>query len=183
MEQRRAVFLDLSGTLVTPVLVEKLADLRVIDGVQEEVARLCRAGFVCPAVTVQSGIEKGRFSEREFLEWFEALAKTMAASGAVLTGPYVCPHRFASRCPCSKPQTLLFERAASEHGLNLPRSFVIGDTTADVEAATRFGGCGCLVRTGYAAQEAEASQAQQFASYTGRTFSDVVDWILSQEAA
>ncbi len=183
MEQRRAVFLDLNGTLVTPVLAQRLADLRVADGVRTGVARLCGAGFVCPVVTVQSGIEKGRFSEKEFLAWFEAFAGSMAASGAVLTGPYVCPHRFATPCACAKPHALLYERAASEHGLRLPRSFAVGDTAADVEAATRFGGRGCLVRTGYAAEVEEASRAQRFAEFTAWTFGDVVDWILSQEAS
>ena len=183
MEQRRAVFLDLNGTLVTPVLVEQLADLRPIDGVQEGVGRLCRAGFVCPVVTVQSRIEKGLFSEAEFRSWFEALARSMAASGAVLTGPYVCPHRFATRCACAKPQTMLYERAAVDYGLSLSGSFAVGDTAADVEAAERFGGRGCLVLTGYSARDEEAFRAQRFASYTGRTFGEVVDWILRQEAA
>ena len=121
MDQRRAVFLDLNGTLVTPVLAEQLTDLRLIDGVQEGVGRLCRAGFVCPVVTVQSRIEKGLFSEAEFHTWFEALARSMATWGTVLTG--------------------------------------------------------------YSAREEEASRAKRFASYTGRTFGEVVDWILRQEAA
>jgi histidinol phosphatase-like enzyme len=81
MHQRRAVFLDLNGTLVLPVLVERLADLRLVDGVTEGVERLCRAGFVCPVVTVQSRIEKGLFSEAEFHAWFEDLAKRMAPLG------------------------------------------------------------------------------------------------------
>ena len=183
MDRRRAVFLDLNGTLVTPVLVEQLEDLRPIDGVREGVARLCRAGFVCPVITVQSRIQKGLFSEAAFQAWFDALARSMAARGAVLTGPYVCPHRFPTPCACAKPQTLLYERAAADHGLSLSDSFAVGDTAADVEASNRFGGRGCLVRTGYAAHDAEASRAQQFSACTGRTFGDVVDWILRQEAA
>lgn len=183
MKKARAVFLDLNGTLVTPVLVEQLSDLRPIEGVHEGVARLCHAGFVCPVVTVQSRIEKGLFSEAEFRTWFKALATRMAALGAVLAGPYVCPHRFTTACACAKPQTLLYERAAADHGLGLSGSFAVGDTVADVEAANRFGGRGCLVRTGYAAQDAEASRAQRLSAYTGQTFGEVVDWILSQEAA
>lgn len=182
MGERRAVFLDLNGTLVTPVLVEQLADLRLLDGVKDGVGRLCRAGFVCPVVTVQSRIEKGLFTNEEFRTWFEAFARSLAISGAVLTGPYVCPHRFATPCACSKPQTLLYERAATDHGLSLSDSFAVGDTAADLEAAKRFGGRGCLVRTGYAAGDAEAARAQRLASYNGRTFLEVVDWILRQEA-
>lgn len=182
MDQRRAVFLDLNGTLVTPVLVERLEDLRLIHGVGTGIARLCRAGFLCPVVTVQSRIAKGFFSESEFRAWFKGFAGSLSRSGSVLIGPYVCPHRFAEPCGCAKPQTLMYERAAREHGINLTRSFAIGDTAADVEAASRFGGRGCLVRTGYAADEAEARRARRFSSYTGQTFGDVVDWIVNQAA-
>ncbi len=183
MTQHRAVFLDLNGTLVTPVLVGRLADLTVIEGATEGVERLCRVGFVCPVITVQSRIEKGLFSEAEFRTWFHALATSMADGGAHLTGPYVCPHRFSTPCECAKPQTLLYERAATDHHLNLSGSFTIGDTAADAEAATGFGGRGCVVRTGYAARDTEARRAQQHASYIGDTFEDVVDWILAQEVA
>ena len=182
MEQRRSVFLDLNGTLVTPVLVEQLADLTLIDGVQDGVGRLCRAGFICPVVTVQSRIEKGLFSEAEFHTWFEAFARSMASLGAVLAGPYVCPHRFSTPCACAKPKTVLYERAAADHGLSLCESFTVGDTVADVEAASRFGGRGCLVQTGDAARDPEVFRAQRFASYTGQTFGEVVSWILRQDA-
>lgn len=55
---KRAVFLDLNGTLALPVTVEKLGELRPVPGAAEAVARLCRAGFVCPVVTIQSRIAK-----------------------------------------------------------------------------------------------------------------------------
>lgn len=175
--------MDLNGTLVAPVLVETLAELRPIEGIAAEVARLCRAGFICPVVTVQSRIEKGLFSEAEFRVWFEAFASGLATDGAILAGPYVCPHRFGRRCACAKPQTLLYERAATDLGLRLQASFAVGDTEADVEAAYRFGGRGCLVRTGNGAHGLRVAQAHQFASFIGGSLHEVVDWILRQETA
>ncbi|MBI2834037.1 MAG: HAD-IIIA family hydrolase [Acidobacteria bacterium] len=179
---KRAVFLDLNGTLVMPVLVERLADLKPIDGVAAGVARLCQAGFLCPVVTVQSRIEKGFFTESDFRQWFAALARDMAAHGATLHGPYVCPHRFSTSCDCAKPEVRLFERAARDLGLELSSSFVIGDSLADVEAATRFGGRGCLIRAAATSTDDEA-HARRFASYISGTFGEAVDWILSQETS
>lgn len=185
MDRRKAVFLDLNGTLVTPVEVERLTELKLIEGVVEAVARLCRAGFVCPVVTIQSRIEKGVFSENEFHDWFRLFAAAMAARGADLKGPYVCPHRFSNPCACAKPLTALYEQAAADLGISLPASFTIGDTAADVEAGCHFGGRGCLVLTGYAARQPvdATARARQLASYTGRTLGEVVDWILQQPAA
>jgi len=85
---QRAVFLDLNGTLVTPVLVNHPRDLKMIDGAGEAVARLCEAGFTCPVVTVQSRIEKGLFTGADFLDWFATFKARMATYGAILEGPY-----------------------------------------------------------------------------------------------
>jgi len=183
MEPKRGVFLDLNGTLVEPVLVERLQDLKVIDGAPEAIARLCRAGFVCPVVTVQSRIEKGLFSEGQFREWFSGLAEHVATRGGSLVGPYVCPHRFSTVCACAKPQTLLYERAALEHGISLADSFVVGDTAADVEAADRFGGRGCLLKSGLAGGAADAAAGRLFACCTARTLGEITDWILGQGLA
>lgn len=140
--QRRAVFLDLNGTLVEPILVNHPRELKVTAGAADAVARLYSTGFICPVVTVQSRIEKGIFTEGDFLEWFANFKEKMAASEAMLEGPYVCPHRPRSRCACAKPNTLLYERAAADLGITLAESFVIGDSLADVQAARRFGGKG-----------------------------------------
>ena len=179
--RRGGVFLDLNGTLVAPVLVERPDDLRLILGTPEAVARLCRAGFVCPVVTVQSRIEKGVFTDAAFRLWFAGLASDLAGRGATVVGPYVCPHRFSTPCPCKKPQTVLYEQAAKDHDLDLTISYAIGDTLADVEAAARFGGRGCLLVTGDGPHDDRG--ALPAASYTGHNIVEVVDWILAQEAA
>src|SRR4051812_12324927 len=108
---RKAVFLDLNGTLVLPMKQESLADLYPIPGAIAAVARLSDAGFVCPVITVQSRIAKGFFTAAEFLDWFRNFATTASHQGAELQGPYVCPHRFIEPCDCKKPSTRLYEHA------------------------------------------------------------------------
>ncbi len=66
----RAVFLDLNGTLVSPLKPDALDDLVLLPGAAEAIARLTAAGYVCPVVTVQSRIAKGLFSSADFEAWF-----------------------------------------------------------------------------------------------------------------
>jgi len=179
--KRRAVFLDLNGTLVMPILVEHPRQLGLIAGVTDAIAKLSAAGFVCPVVTVQSRIEKGLFSAEEFTAWFGGFRSLLGRHGADVVGPYVCPHRFANPCACKKPNTLLFERAAGDHSIDLRRSFVVGDSAEDVEAAFRFGGRGCLVRTGWGAEDDELERATPFAQCVTPSLGDAVDWILRTE--
>jgi D-glycero-D-manno-heptose 1,7-bisphosphate phosphatase len=179
--QRRAVFLDLNGTLVMPILAEHPQQLALIDGATSAIAKLSAAGFVCPIVTIQSRIEKGLFSADEFTSWFAVFKDILGRHGADVVGPYVCPHRFANPCPCKKPNTLLYECAALDHAIDLHRSFVVGDSAADVEAGWRFGGQGCLVRTGWGANEREVQRATPFAAHVAQSLGDAVAWILGSQ--
>jgi len=174
---RRAAFLDLNGTLVLPLTPERLDDLVAIPGAVHAVARLVAAGFACPVVTIQSRIAKGYFSAADFHYWFDAFARSWKAYGAIIDGPYVCPHRFAEPCPCKKPNTLLYEAAARDLNIDASRSFVIGDSPEDIEAATRLGAASCLVRTGWAGDPEVAAKARPDVAVD--SIVEAVDWVLA----
>jgi D-glycero-D-manno-heptose 1,7-bisphosphate phosphatase len=173
-----AVFLDLNGTLVLPCKPQSLGEMKLIPGADRAVVNLLQHGIICSVITIQSGIEKKRFTEEEFRRWFSAF---FADLGLDLKGPYICPHRFAKNCICKKPNSFLYEQAAKDYAIDLSNSYVIGDTVLDVMAGKNMGGYGCLVRTGYAESENEYLKARPFASYVGQTLGDVVNWILSNE--
>jgi D-glycero-D-manno-heptose 1,7-bisphosphate phosphatase len=181
--KRRAVFLDLNGTLVLPLKQKSLRELTLIEGAAQAVARLSRAGLLCPVVTVQSRIAKGFFSAEEFGEWFKDFSTELSKCGAEVVGPYVCAHRFRQPCECKKPATFLYELAARERGIDLQRSFVIGDSADDVCAARRFGGQGCLVRTGWAESPLVVERAAPYASFVAASLSEAVDWVLAVRTA
>jgi histidinol-phosphate phosphatase family protein len=175
----RGVFLDLNGTLVEPLKPERLDELTVIPGAVEAVSRLSAAGFICPVVTVQSRIGKALFSAAQFEAWFARFAADLRSRGAHVVGPYVCPHRFIESCACKKPNTLLYERAAADHALNVTQSVVIGDSGDDMRAARRLGARGCLVRTGWAADNRVVDAAAPDASVVAVSIGRAVDWILA----
>jgi histidinol-phosphate phosphatase family protein len=176
---RKAVFLDLNGTLVLPMKQEQLDDLYPIPGAIDAVARLGRAGFVCPVITVQSRIAKGLFTAAEFRDWFREFAAAASLQGAELKGPYVCPHRYAEPCDCKKPKTLLYEQAIRDLGLSVARSFVVGDSPDDIRAASSIGARSCLVRTGWAADSDMVAAVKGEASLVAPSIVEAVDWILS----
>lgn len=177
----RAVFLDLNGTLVEPVQVESLAELKPLPGTFEAVRRLNEAGFLCPVVTVQSRIAKGYFSSAEFEAWFQVFSDKAARKNARLLGPYVCPHRFGELCFCEKPNSYLYEQAAREHMIDLASSYVVGDTASDVMAAAVFGGVGCLVQTGWGHFESNVEGAKKVGAHISETLTEAVAWILTRE--
>lgn len=178
MRFNRAVFLDLNGTLVLPLKQESLSEMKIIPNADLAIAKLVEEKFICPVITTQSGIAKGRFTENEFRNWFYDFFSKLKLD---IKGPYICPHRFAEHCLCKKPNLFLYEQAAKEYSIDLSKSYVIGDTTLDVIAGKKMAGAGCLVRTGWGATESEYQNAKHIASYIGKTLEDVVDWILNDK--
>lgn len=141
---RPAVFLDKDGTLVhdVPYNVDP-THVRLTPGARAGVRALRRAGYALVVATNQSGVARGLFAP-------EALGavrdRIEALIGLTLDGFCFCPHHPAGRvpaytavCGCRKPLPGLLLRAASDLGLDLARSWMVGDILHDVEAGTRAG--------------------------------------------
>jgi len=73
----------------------------------------------------------------------------LAEAGVRIVSIYVCPHGRGDGCRCIKPNPYFPRKAAQEHGIDLRRSFVIGDHPHDVELATNAGAQGIYVLTGH----------------------------------
>lgn len=157
---RPAVFVDRDGTLVEdPGYLHRPEDVRLLPGAAPAVARLNAAGYLVVMVTNQSGIARGLYDARAYEAVQQRLAALLAAAGARLDGAYHCPHHpeHTGPCACRKPGVLLFEEAAAALGIDLHRSWFVGDKVSDVEPARTLGGRGLLVATGEGAAHAAAA--------------------------
>ena len=97
-------------------------------------------------VSNQSGVARGYFPEAALAGVERELRRRMAGFGVELSGFYYCPHHprggvpgYAVACDCRKPAPGLLLRAAAELGLDLRRSWLVGDILDDVEAGRRAG--------------------------------------------
>ncbi len=153
--QRPCLFIDKDGTLVENVPgghVDPLL-LRFLPGAGEALARLQSAGLALVIVTNQSGLARGRFTRAEFARLQQVLLQRLQEEfGVHIDGVEVCPHGPDSEgrpaCLCRKPAPGMLIRAAHRHGLDLKRSWMVGDTLDDVEAGHRAGAGGLLLDTG-----------------------------------
>jgi D-glycero-D-manno-heptose 1,7-bisphosphate phosphatase len=142
---RPAVFIDKDGTLIHDVPYNAdPALLHFQPGATEALALLSVAGFALLIVTNQSGLALGRFSAEQFARLQCALEQRLQhEAGVRLTGFCFCPHAPGRdglpACACRKPQPGMLLDAAQQHGLDLERSWMVGDTLDDVEAGHRAG--------------------------------------------
>ncbi len=149
-----AVFIDKDGTLVENVPYNAdPAHLRFMPGATDALRRLAQRGFALVMVTNQSGLARGRFSAAQWeLLLGVLLARLKHEAGVTLLDVMVCPHAPGSDgrplCTCRKPSPGMLLHAARLHGLDLARSWMIGDTLDDVEAGRRAGCRSVLFRSG-----------------------------------
>ena len=163
-ERQAAVFLDRDGTINEEVgYLARLDKLCLVSGAAEAIRLINNSGMKAIVVTNQSGVARGIFDEAFVDEVHARLRKMLEDEGACLDGFYVCPHhptegrgRYLRSCDCRKPAPGLLLRATEELFLAPERSYMIGDTLKDIEAAARIGTRGILVRTGHGAKAADA---------------------------
>ncbi len=149
---RPAVFLDRDGTIIRER--SYLADpegVELVPGTVEALAELRNAGLPYVIVTNQSGIARGLYSEEDYRAVAARLQQILEDAGVPPEATRYCPHHpdVTGPCDCRKPDIGMHRSAAAEHGLDLERSFYVGDKASDVEPARTLGGSGFLVRTGY----------------------------------
>jgi len=135
---RAAVFLDKDGTLVEDVPFNVDPErIRLTPGAAEALAALHGAGFALAVVSNQPGVAGGLFPESALEGVWARLTELLAP--VPLAGFYHCPHGPADGCACRKPAPGLLRRAAAELGIDLGRSWMVGDILNDVEAGRRAG--------------------------------------------
>jgi D-glycero-D-manno-heptose 1,7-bisphosphate phosphatase len=145
---RRAAFLDRDGTLIEDRHFLNDPDgIVLVPNAAAAVRALNEAGLLVVVITNQSGIARGLITEAQYAATAERLRAEFETAGARIDAMYHCPHfpDISGPCECRKPGTLLYRRAATEHGIDLASSAYIGDRLRDVQPAQAFGGRGILV--------------------------------------
>lgn len=124
----------------------QLSDFEILPDVPIAIAEANAAGWTVVVITNQSGIDLGLYDHREVDRMHGYLHDMLRTHGAHVADILYCPHHpTVGKCLCRKPGSLLLERAAARHGIDLRASVMIGDRDRDMEAATSIGVRGILV--------------------------------------
>ena len=137
----KAAFLDRDGTVIE--LVHHLtdpADVRLIPGAGAAVRDLRAAGWKVVIITNQSVIGRGKLTVDGLGQVHARMRALLAEHDADVDGIYFCPLAPTIKDPTvvedvmRKPGPGMLHRAAEEMGLDLARSWMVGDTVSDMLA-------------------------------------------------
>ena len=144
---RPAVFLDRDGTIAEEVgYLNHISRFRMFFFVTAAIRRFNERGLPVVLVTNQSGVGRGYFPESVVHSVHELITQKLAAEGGHVDAFYYCPDTSAENCTCRKPKTGMLDCAASGLGLDLERSFVVGDRYGDIQLARNVKARSILVR-------------------------------------
>jgi histidinol-phosphate phosphatase family protein len=187
---QRAVFLDRDGTLIPDKDCLRNADeLELLPDVAEAVHELNHNGWRTVVVTNQPVIAKGFCDETELQNIHNKMETLLGREHAFLDRIYFCPHHpekgfpgeraeLKIDCDCRKPKIGMIQKAVADLNIDLKQSWLIGDTTTDLQTAKNAGLKSILVRTGSAGRDGKFPAQPDFVF---DTLVQAVDFIVRQK--
>ena len=162
---QRCVFLDRDGTLNRyKGLIDRPEQLELEEHAAEAVGLLNTSGYLAMVVTNQPVVARGMCSMDEVRELHYKLGMLLGEKGAYLDDIVFCPHHpdkgypeenpvYKIDCQCRKPKTGMIDELAKKYNIDINQSWLIGDTTRDIECGRRAGLRTVLVKTGEAGKD------------------------------
>ena len=153
---RPAVFFDRDGIVNRspgPGYVERWEDFHLLPAFLRALRLVRAGGYAAVVVTNQRGVGRGLMSRADLDAIHARLARVLEGEGLHLDAIYACTVDDDAH-PDRKPNPGMLLRAARDLGLDLQRSWMIGDSERDILAG-RAAGC----RTIRVAPETEPSES------------------------
>jgi D,D-heptose 1,7-bisphosphate phosphatase len=147
VQPKRAVFLDRDGTIIEDTgYLRRAQDVRLLPKAAQGLQLLQSHGYYLIVVTNQSGLARGIFNLAEMEAVKERFLAILSDAGIQLADYYFCPHHpqgvveeYRKICTCRKGAPGMLLTGAGRHGIDLKRSWMIGDKDDDVRAGIAAG--------------------------------------------
>lgn len=146
-----AVFIDRDGTInVERHYLHKPEEFEMIPGVGPALRQLQDAGFLLFVATNQAGIGRGYYTEADMHRVHDRMHELLALDGVRFTDIYFAPEAPHQPSRLRKPAPGMLLDARTTYGVDMGRSYMIGDKLIDLETGWNAGcRASLLVRTGY----------------------------------
>lgn len=137
----RAVFLDRDGVINKAIIKNgrpfsprRLEELKLMGGIKEVLEKFKEKGYLNIVITNQPDIKRGLITWEEVDKIHNFLKEALPIDEIM-----ICPHDDEDNCLCRKPKAGLLTLAAKKRGIDLKKSFLIGDQEKDIMAGKDAG--------------------------------------------
>lgn len=145
------VFLDRDGVVNhdSDAYIKQPDEFHFIPQSPDAIALLNAQGFQVILITNQSAVGRGIISGQTLDAIFRKMTRGVGQAGGRIKDIFFCPHAPDQGCDCRKPKPGMILQAVDRHGIDLNKSFMVGDSAKDIECG-KNAGCAVtiLVKTG-----------------------------------
>lgn len=184
---QRCIFLDRDGTVSQyRGLVSREEELELEECAARAIRRINESGRLAVMVTNQPVVARGLCGIEDVERIHNKMKTLLGREGAYLDDVRFCPHHpdkgypeenpaYKIPCACRKPGTGMLRACAEAYHIDLAQSWIIGDTTVDLQTGRNAGMRTALVKTGLGGGDKKYEAA---ADITARDLLQAVDMIL-----
>jgi len=183
----KAVFIDRDGVInkdpggwTKHSYVTKWREFEFLPRALEALKKLNNKGIKAILISNQAGVNKGYFSKKELDEVTAKMLLEIRRNNGNIEDVYYCVHKEEDNCNCRKPKTGLLEKASGQYGIELNKTYFIGDSEVDVIAGRRAGCKTIFVLSGKTSR-LEMEKWREKPDYIFKDLMDAVDWMLKKE--
>lgn len=154
----KTIFIDRDGTLNKEVHhLHNIKDLKILPWVVEALKKINASEYLSIIITNQAAIAKWILTEGNFKKIHKKLFDILNKEWVYVDDVFYCPHhiewkipKFKIDCECRKPKIGMINEAKEKYAIDLKKSFLIWDTTSDIQTGINAWLTTILVKTGYA---------------------------------
>ena len=163
--KQKCIFLDRDGTINQHRgLIYKEEDFVLEDSAVEAIRKINEAGWLAVVITNQPVVARGLCTIDEVENIHRKMSALLGAQGVFLDAVFYCPHHpdkgypgenpdYKMPCSCRKPQIGMINEASEQYNIDLENSWMVGDTTVDIQTGKNAGIKTVLVLTGDAGRD------------------------------
>ena len=163
--EQRCIFLDRDGTInCHKGLISNPEKLELEPGAAEAIRLINASGYLAIVVTNQPVVARGMCQIEDVEEIHKKLVTLLGRGGAYLDDLVFCPHHpdkgypeenplYKMDCNCRKPKTGMIDVMVEKYHICRENSWMIGDTTMDIQTGKNAGLKTVLVKTGEAGKD------------------------------
>jgi len=158
--KQRCIFLDRDGTINEHNgFINNSSMFTLIEGASEAIKKINKSRYLCIVITNQPVIARGECTYDGLKQIHNKMDNILGDEGAYIDDLFYCPHHpekghygevseLKIDCDCRKPKIGLIKQAAKQYNIDLKESWMIGDTTIDIQTGINASMRTALVDTG-----------------------------------
>ena len=185
--RQKCIFLDRDGTInKLNGYIKNLSQLELLPEVAQAIRMINKTEFLTIVVTNQPVIARGECCLEELEQIHKKMEVLLGEAGAYIDDLFFCPHHpdrgfenekieYKIACKCRKPQIGLLTQASEKYNIDLSKSWIIGDTTVDIQTGINAGLHTILLDTGEGGKDRKYNAVPD---YRSKTLIEAVDIIM-----